>query len=212
MRTSFARPCAPGCARRPSSIRTRLRRRADVSASATSAAVCASIGATGENSSSWKRCQAGALLRAAPRARRRRGSGAYIAARRTLRDRHLAAAAIASIITPASAPWRSSPTSRRSQELLLVRPWRVPGARAGIALVWRQSRSRAARRYSRADGPLRRSTSWGWRRPRRSWPHVTVSSRYRCVLAAAPPTGTERRFRFRAARASEYKPQARSPC
>ena len=46
-------PCAPGCARRPSSTRMRPRRRAARSASAGSAAVCASIGAIGERISSW---------------------------------------------------------------------------------------------------------------------------------------------------------------
>ncbi len=82
------------------------------SASAGSAAVCASIGAIGDSTSSWNRARPASPSSSAARATAPTFF-AYIIARRTGTGVSLAAAAIASIMTPASAPWRSSPAIRR---------------------------------------------------------------------------------------------------
>src|SRR5690606_28660391 len=84
-------------------------------ASATSAAVCASIGATGERRVSSKRASpsapsSNAACATAPR------RCAYMAARRTSATGTCAAFAIASIITPPSAPCLSSPSKSRKMK------------------------------------------------------------------------------------------------
>ncbi len=85
------------------------------SASAGSAAVCASMGAIGERISSSNFARP-----ASPSSNAARATAptlfAYIIARRTGVTGSSAAAAIASVITPTSAPWRSSPASSRTRK------------------------------------------------------------------------------------------------
>ena len=76
------------------------------------AAVCASIGAIGESTSSWNAPSPASPSRIAARATAPT-SFAYISARRTGTGVRPAAAASASVMTPSSAPWRSSPTRSR---------------------------------------------------------------------------------------------------
>ena len=84
-------------------------------AAAMSSAGVASIGCTGRCSATAKRANPAAPSLRAARAVSRR-LPLSIAARRTSAAGTLAAAAMASSITPSRAPWRSSPTRRRTRK------------------------------------------------------------------------------------------------
>ncbi len=101
--------------RAPSSFHSNAASPSRASASSASSAGCASIGWSGRNSCTAKRARpaapsARAALATTPR------SPASITARRTSPAGNPAALATASSITPSSAPWRSSPTSRRRRK------------------------------------------------------------------------------------------------
>ena len=180
------------------------------SASPTSAAVWASIGATGANSSSWKRRRPGlpcvrALCDTAPRL------PAYIAARRTSATGSPAAAAMASTMTPSSAPWRSSPASScrrnccssgvasaKSAPRAAARRGADPTPRSCASAVSRTSRS-----VIDSDGLRGRASARGGGAGARS-PH-------RCAPGACRRPGSGSRGRFPRVRASAAARRVRAP-
>ena len=136
----------------------------------------------------------------APRRHRsgRRGDGARsprsISARRSVGGGKPAARAIASAITPSSAPWRSSPESSARRKRC-SRRWRSANSSAqrGRRAAWEPGPQRA----DRSEGGRRpRPRSARARRPARGSPAARPSRR-RSGAGAARRTGTRRRARPR---------------
>ena len=168
------------------------------SAAAGSADVDASIGRTGRPTSSATAARPGSPSANAIRAAAAR-SPQSIAARRTAAGRTFAARATASLITPASAPWRSSPTSRRARK----------SASAAVARAKNEA-IRRGRCCRRADADRRAhfveeshdvADLEHWRRSRaRGDSRDASTNRRRSSPAAARPTGTRPRERSHPAR------------
>ncbi len=158
-------PCAPGCARRPSSIRTPLRLRAlstprphrqpSARASAKRAGT-ARAGIAPRCSAPFEQCD--------PR-HRSQALRVHRRAAHLPRPAQSPAAAIASSMTPASAPWRSSPTTSRSQKFLFHGRRPRKQAPPALARVGPPSRSRESRRSARANDRPRRWTAPAGRPP-----------------------------------------------
>ncbi len=156
MRTSS--PCLCTWMRAPSIFHSNAMSPESVSsASSTSFAVCASIGAMGDITWSWKRCNPEAPASRPTRAMAPRLLS-YMAARRTSGSGTPVTAAIASIITPASAPCRSSPTSSRSRNSCSSRVARPNSVRSAVARRALEPLPRIA-----ASSLSSRSTSMTWR-------------------------------------------------
>ncbi len=129
--TRTSSPALWTCTRAPSSFQSTAAVPRKSSAFETLSADCASIGCTG-----WRRRMPNCAMPPAPSTSAARAMAgrppAYIAARRTSSGGSAAACAIASSITPSSAPWRSSPTRSRTRNSCSSRV-----ARAKSSPSWR---------------------------------------------------------------------------